>query len=142
MVRRDDKLKRRAFRNHALSLHNDVAVLDVDWKGLGHIRAFRQCLAVLDHHWIGPDLDAGRIEIGLAVAHVEFPAMPGAAQQLADPRTLIDAGLGRRQPRHARRPVERRAFMRAAVEQREELAVDMNTTISRPSTATTLLPPG
>src|SRR4051812_35899244 len=51
--------------------------------------------------------------------------MPGTAQHLADARALIDAGLGRGQPRHARRFLQRRAFVRAAVQQREELAIDV-----------------
>jgi hypothetical protein len=51
--------------------------------------------------------------------------MPGAAKQFADPRALIDSGLGRGQPRDAGGLVERRAGMRAAIEQREELANDV-----------------
>src|SRR5580704_9898973 len=102
-------------------------------KGLCHIRAllesllefFGQLLAALDCDRIGSYLDPLRIEPGLAGAHVEFPAVPGAAQQLADAGALVDAGLRRRQPRHACRLVERRALVRAAVEQRKELAVDM-----------------
>src|SRR4029453_14780419 len=62
---------------------------------------------------------------GLPVAHVEFPAVPRAAQQLADARSLIDSGLRRGQPRDAGRLFQRRAPMRAAVEQREELAIDV-----------------
>src|ERR1035438_4593933 len=94
-------------------------------EGLGHIRPLGQRLARLDHHRIRPDLEPLRIEPGLAVADVEFPAMPGATQQFADPRTLVDPGLRRGQPRHARRLVERRAGVRTTVEQREEFAVDV-----------------
>src|SRR6266403_1774909 len=81
--------------------------------------------AVVEDNRIGPHLEAIRIEPGLPGAHVELPAMPGAAQQFADAGTLVDAGLRRGQPRHARRLVERRAGVRAAVEQREELAIDV-----------------
>src|SRR5882724_1907262 len=112
-------------RGSGSRLDNDIAVLDVDRKGLGDIRALRQRLAVLDDDRIGPDLDALRIEPGLPVAHVEFPAVPGTTQQFAYPRALIDPGLRRSQPRHAGRLVERRAFVRTAIEQCEELAVDM-----------------
>src|SRR6478609_4093277 len=115
----------RARRAGSSGLDGDVAVLDVNRKGLGDVRTLGQRFAVLDYDRVGPDLDALRVEPGLPGAHVEFPAVPGAAQQLADPGALVDAGLRRGQPRHARRLVERRAFVRTAVEQREELAVDM-----------------
>src|SRR5262249_40431848 len=86
---------------------------------------FRKVLAAFDGDRKGTDLEPLRIEPGLAVADVEFPAMPGTAQHLADARAMIDAGFRRGQPRHARRLVERRALVRAAVEQRKELAIDM-----------------
>src|SRR5258707_6552358 len=66
--------------------HNDVAVLDVNRKCFGHIGTLGQRLAILNHHRISADPDAAGIEIGLAVAHVELPAVPGAAQQFPDPR--------------------------------------------------------
>src|SRR4029077_9278026 len=81
--------------------------------------------AVLDDNRIGSDLDALRIEPGLPVAHVELPSMPGAAEQFAHPRALIDAGLWRSQARDASRLVQRRAGVRAAIEKREKLAVDV-----------------
>ena len=46
-------------------------------------------------------------------------------KQFADPRALVDAGLRRGQPRDAGGFFQRRAGMRTAIEQREELAVDM-----------------
>src|ERR1700730_2523062 len=92
-------------------LDNDVAIIDMHWERLGHIGPLAQRLAVLDHDRIGPDLEALRIEPGLAGTHVEFPAVPGAAQEFADPRALVDTGLRRGQPRHAGGLVERRAFV-------------------------------
>ena len=65
----------------------------MDREGLGDIWAFCQGLAILDHDGIGADLDALRIEPGLAVAHVELPTVPGAAQEFADALADIDAGL-------------------------------------------------
>src|SRR5260370_5553346 len=112
-------------RSGASGLDDDVAVLDVNRKSLGHMRPLGQRLAVFDDNRIGSHLDAIRIEPGLPGADVELPSMPGATQEFADPRTLIDAGLRRGQACHARRLVKRRAFVRTAVEQREELAVDM-----------------
>src|SRR5579871_376363 len=101
----------------------------MDGKGLGHIRPLFHPLsefpAAFDRDREGTDLEALRVEPRLAVAHVEFPAMPGTAQQFPDARTMIDARFRRRQPRHARRLVQRRALMGASVEQRKELAIDM-----------------
>src|SRR6201995_4873451 len=94
-------------------------------KRFGYVGPLLQSLAALDRDRIGTDFHPLRIEPGLTVAHVEFPAVPRTAQELADPRALVDAGLRRRQPRHAGRLFQRRAGMRAAVEQREELAIDV-----------------
>src|SRR5215472_8433476 len=98
-------------------------------ESLGDVRPllhlFSQLLAALHGDRERADPEARRIEPGLAGAHVELPAMPGAAQELADAGALVDTGLGRGQARHAGGLVERRAFMRAAVQQREELAIDM-----------------
>src|ERR1700750_2706836 len=53
-------------------LDDDVAVFDVHRKRLGDIRPLGQRFALLDRYRVGPDLEALRIEPGLAVAHVEF----------------------------------------------------------------------
>src|SRR4029079_1616402 len=114
-------------------LDDDVAVLDMHREGLGDIGALGEAvleflgdfLAAFDRDRIGTDLEALRIEPGLPVAHVEFPAVPGAAQQFADPRTLEYAGLRRGQPRHARRLFQRRAGVRTATDPRRELAPDV-----------------
>src|SRR5260370_16110593 len=108
-----------------VDLDNDVAVFDMHRKCLGHVRPLGQRLAVFDDDRIGPYLDALRIEPGLAGAHIEFPAVPGAAPEFAYPRALIDSGLRRGQSRDASGLVERPAFARATIKQREELAVDM-----------------
>src|SRR5271168_209775 len=86
---------------------------------------FDELLTAFDRNGEGADLETLGVEPGLTVAHIELPAMPGTAQQFAHARAMIDARLRRRQPRHARRLVQRRALMRAAVQQRKELAVDM-----------------
>src|ERR1700733_10244818 len=106
-------------------LDDHVVVLNMDRKGFRHIGSLGERLAILDDNRIGPDLDALGIEPGLAVAHVEFPAMPGATQQLTDTRALIHPGFRRGQPCYAGRPVERRTGMRAAIKQSEELAIGM-----------------
>src|ERR1700681_2631922 len=106
-------------------LDDDVAVLDVNRKRLCHVRPLGQRFAVLDYHRIGPHLDAVRIEPGLPVAHVEFPPVPGTTQQFADSGSPIDAGLRRGQTRDAGGLIEWRTRVRAAIEQRKELTVDM-----------------
>src|ERR1700743_1129654 len=106
-------------------LDDDVVILNVDRKSLRHVGTFGEFLAAFDLDRIGPNLDAFRIEPGVAVAHVEFPTMPRAAQKFADARALIDAGLRRRQPRDAGGLLQWRAFMWTAIEQREERAIDM-----------------
>src|SRR3954471_16197037 len=84
-----------------LRLDDDVIVLDMDLKGLGDVRALLESvlelsgefLAAFDRDRKGTDPDPLRIEPGLPVAHVEFPAVPGAAQHFAGARALVDAGL-------------------------------------------------
>jgi hypothetical protein len=111
--------------NERARLDDDVTIFDMNRKCFGDEGALLQFLAARDRDRIGTDLESFRIEPGLAVAHVELPAVPGTAQHFADARTLIDAGLRRGQPRHAGRLVQRRALMRAAVQECEELAIDM-----------------
>src|ERR1700739_2409243 len=97
----------------------------MDGEGFGHIGPFGEGLAVLDDHRIGPDLETLGIEPGLPGAHVEFPAMPGTAEQFADPRAIVNSRLRRGRACDAGRLIERRAGVRAAVEQRKELAIDV-----------------
>src|ERR1700727_2212460 len=106
-------------------LDDHVVVLNMDRKGFRHIGSLGERLAILDDNRISPDLDAFGIEPGLAVAHVEFPAVPGATEQFADTRALIHPGFRRGQPCYAGRLVERRTGMRAAIKQGEELAIGM-----------------
>ena len=57
---------------------------------------------------------------GLAGADIELPAMPGAAQHLALAGQAVFAGRRRYQAADDRPATERRALVRAAVDQREE----------------------
>src|SRR5918998_683415 len=57
-----------------LRLDDDVAILDTDRKRLGHVWPLLQFFAAFDRDRIGAHLHPFRIEPGLAVAHVEFPA--------------------------------------------------------------------
>src|SRR5580692_12723981 len=112
-----------AARAKESRLDDHVVVLNMDRKGFRHIGSLGERLTILDDNRIGPDLDALGIEPGLAVAHVEFPTMPGATQQFADTRALIHPGFRRGQPRHTGCLVERRTGMRAAIKQSEEFAI-------------------
>src|ERR1700749_543304 len=98
----------------------------MDREGLGDVgpllHLLGQFLAAFDRDRERADLEALRIAPGLAGAHVELPAVPGAAQEFADARALVDSGLRRGQARHAGGLLQRRALMRTAIEQREELA--------------------
>jgi len=63
--------------------------------------------------------------VGLSSAHVEFPAVPGAADDLPKPGVFDLAGiLGLREP-DQRAFAQRSALMRAAVQQAEILALDV-----------------
>src|SRR5262245_44099392 len=106
----------------SLHLHDHVIVLDMDRERLRHVRPLLQFLATLDRDRIGADLDALRVEPGLAVAHVEFPAVPRAAQRFADARALVDSGLRRGQAGDAGGLFQRRALVRTTIEQRKEFA--------------------
>src|ERR1700749_1234042 len=101
----------------------------MDREGLGDVgpllHLLGQFLAAFDRDRERADLEALRIAPGLAGAHVELPAVPGATQEFADARALVDSGLRRGQTRDAGRLFEWRTLMRAAIEQREEIAVDM-----------------
>src|SRR6185312_5912442 len=101
------RTRSRAFYPRGSSgFDDDVAVLDKHLKGLGDIGSLLQFLTAFDRDRVGTHLEPFRVEPGLAVAHVELPAMPGAAQQFADTVAVVDSGLRRRQPRHAGRLVE------------------------------------
>src|SRR3974390_573824 len=112
-----------------LRLDDDVGILDNDRESLGDVWPLfhfgGKLLTTFDRNRKRADLEALRIEPGLTVAHGDLPAVPRTAQQLADARALVNARFRRGQPRHARRLVERRALMRAAIEKREELAIDV-----------------
>src|SRR5581483_1589475 len=106
-------------------LDDHVTILDMHRKRLGDIRPLRKLSAALHLDRIRPHLDPVGVEPGLAVAHVELPAVPCTAQELADARALVDAGLRRGQACDTGGLVERRALMGAAVEQCKELTIDM-----------------
>ena len=72
-----------------------------------------------------PRPDARRIAPGFAGAHVELPAMPRAADDLALARIAVLAGLARLDQPSETALAQAAALMRAAVGEREELALDV-----------------
>src|SRR5262249_28885862 len=74
---------------------------------------------------IGLHAKPPRVAVGLSGADVELPAVPRAADDLALPGVFDLAGIrGAREP-DQRALAQRRALMRAAIEQAEELALDV-----------------
>src|SRR6267154_6443991 len=62
-----------------LEIHHHVIALDRYGDGLGDIRSLHHGSTGLDIDRIGAGAEALRVAIGLAGADVEFPAVPGAA---------------------------------------------------------------
>ena len=69
-----------------------------------------------DRFWIGD---------GLAGADVEFPAVPGAAQDFAAAGVFVGAGLGGFDQAGGQAEAQTAALVRAAIEQAEILAVEV-----------------
>jgi len=61
----------------------------------------------------------------LTGADVEFPAVPGAADDLAEPCVFDLAGVGRLREPDQRSFAQRRALMRATIQQAEEFTLDV-----------------
>src|SRR5580704_16248121 len=109
----------------ASCVQHDVFVFDADGKGLGHVGALDQCRAGRHRNRELPRPDARRIAPGFAGAHVELPAVPRAADDLALPRVAVLAGLAGLDQAGQAAFAQAAALMRAAVGKREELALDV-----------------
>src|SRR5262245_29008538 len=84
----------------AAGLYHHVVVLDLDRHGLGDVGAGDEPRSRLHQNVVPARAHARRITPGLAGAHVEFPAVPGTADDLAGPRIAVLAGSIRfHQPR-------------------------------------------
>src|SRR5262249_2494294 len=108
-----------------LQLHHHVVALDPHGNRLGDIGAFDDVCAGLDMRRIRLDAEPARVAVGLSGAYVEFPAVPRAADDLAEPGVFDLAGIVRLREPDQRAFAERGALMRAAIEQPEELALDV-----------------
>src|SRR5438045_6734759 len=74
---------------------------------------------------IGLDAEAAGVAVGLAGADVELPAVPGAANDLAEFGVFDLARILRLREPDQRALAQRRALMRATVHQAEILALDV-----------------
>ena len=92
---------------------------------LRDVRSRHHTGARLDMDRIGLDPKPAGIAVGLAGADVELPAVPGAADDFAEPGVFDGAGIGRLRKSDQRPLAQRRALVRAAVQQAEELALDV-----------------
>src|SRR5688500_4431162 len=106
-----------------LGVDHHVVVLDADREGLGDVRTLDQGAARLDRDGEVANAGAMGLAPGFAGAQVVFPAVPGAADDLAVARVAVLAG-----PRGLDQPYELAlaqtgALVRATIEQGEELAL-------------------
>src|ERR1700761_1954372 len=108
-----------------LQIYHHVVAFHRDLDGLRHIWPLHHGSARFDIDRISLHPKAFWVAIGLAGADVELPAMPGAAQDFAEPGVFDLTGIGRLRKPDQRSFAERRALMRAAVHQAEELALDV-----------------
>src|SRR4029450_13389832 len=109
----------------ASRLDDDVVVLDLHRHGFGDIRACDQAGSSLDLDGVAGGADAGGIAPGLAGADVEFPAVPGAADDLARTGVAIVAGSVRFHEPGLLALKQAAAAVRAAVVEGEELAAQI-----------------
>src|SRR5579863_2200265 len=96
-------------------IDHDVLVLDRHLEGLGHVGAFSEAAAGFDRDLEVLDEDLGGITPGLAGLDVEFPAMPGAAENLAMARHPEFARFVGLDEAGDVASAERRPFVRAAI---------------------------
>src|SRR5262245_51211031 len=121
--RGDDK--RQAAPNSVSGLDDDVVVLDLDRHGFGDIGAGDQSRSGLDLHGVAAGANAGGIAPRLAGPDVEFPAVPGAADDLARAGVAIVAGPVRFHEPGLLALKQAAAAVRAAVVEGEELAAQI-----------------
>src|SRR5262245_22670735 len=106
-------------------LDDDVVVLDLDRYGFGDIGAGDQARSRLDLDGVAAGADAGGIAPRLAGADVEFPAVPGATDDLARTGVAIVAGSVRLHEPGLPTLKQAAAAVRASVVESEELAAQI-----------------
>ena len=89
------------------------------------VNALDSARARLDMGRVRLHAEAAGVAVGLAGTDVELPAVPGAADDLAEFGIFDLAGVARLREPDQRALAQRRALMRAAVHQAEILALDV-----------------
>src|SRR3954451_3803035 len=116
----------------SLQLHHDVVALDFHRYRLGNVRPLHHARSRLDMRGISLHAEAARVAVGLAGADVELPAMPGAANDLAELGIFDLARILRLREPDQGSLAQRSALMRAAVHQAEIFTLDVEN-CDRPS---------
>src|SRR5690348_6284481 len=108
-----------------LQLHHHVIVFHRDLDGLRDIWPLHEICARLDVDGIGAGAKALRLAPGLAGTDIEFPAVPGTADDFAQTRIFYLAGIGRLREPDQRALTQGGTLMRAAVQETEEFTLDV-----------------
>src|SRR3984957_6596088 len=108
-----------------LYVNHHVLLLHRHRHSLRHIGSLHDTLALGHLHRIAPHLDAFRLTVRLPGADIELPAMPRATDDLALARILVLPRLVGLDEPGQDALAHRAALMRAAVEQAEELAAEI-----------------
>src|SRR5580700_7020684 len=108
-----------------LHVHHHVVLLDADRNRFGYEVPFQHLAALGDLHRIAARADGVRVGNRMTCADVEFPAVPGAPQDLAAARVDVIAGFPRLDQAGDEAAAQAAALMRATVEQAEILAVEV-----------------
>src|SRR5712671_716672 len=106
-------------------IHHHIIALDRHRDRLRHVRSLHHARPRLDIGGIGFCAKPFGVAVGLAGADIEFPAVPGAADDFAWPGIFDLTGIGRLREPDQRPFAQRSTLMRAAVQQAEEFALDI-----------------
>src|SRR3954467_8525542 len=104
-------------------LNHDIVLLNRHRYRFSHIRSFDNGLARRDLDGVTAEIDLGRIAKTLAGANVEFPAMPGAANNLAGAGVVVLTRFVRFNQSGHQPLAHRAALVRASVEQPVEVTI-------------------
>src|SRR5215472_9598623 len=116
---------KRGAAARASGLDDHVVALDRNRHGLGDVGAGDELRSGLHRDRVAARAHARRITPGLAGAHVEFPAMPGAADDLAGPGIAVMTRSIRFYQSRLLAVKEAAAPVRAAIVEREKLAAQI-----------------
>src|SRR5712672_2339258 len=108
-----DPLARPGMTGLNSQIHHHVVAFHGYRERLRHVGSLHHACAGLDVDRIGLGAKSLGVAIGLAGADIEFPAVPGAADDFAEPGIFDLAWIGRLREPDQRSFAQRRALMRA-----------------------------